>query len=61
MENLEGGVSNQSIANGITAGCIAVGLAAVASGFFTFGASTVWGLTMAGAFCTGFEIGALTN
>jgi hypothetical protein len=61
MEGLDGGVSHTNIGHGITAACVAVGLVAVASGFFTFGASTIWGLTMAGAFCTGFEIGSLTS
>lgn len=54
MENLEGGV------NAVDVACIGVGLASVAAGIFTFGAGTVFGLGVAGAFCTGWGIGQAT-
>jgi hypothetical protein len=58
MENLEGGRRNPVITS-IGVGCAAIGLASVAAGIFTFGAGTVFGLALGGAFCTGAGIGSL--
>lgn len=57
LANINGG--SQSVINGIGWGCVAVGIASAAAGVFTFGAGTVFGLALGGAFCTGASIGAL--
>lgn len=57
MENVMAG--SQSVINAIGVGCAAIGIASVAAGFVTFGAGTLFGLSLGGAFCTGAGIGSL--
>jgi bacteriocin-like protein len=57
LSNIIGG--SRTVINGIGWGCVAVGLAGVAAGIFTFGAGTVFAITLGGAFCTGASIGSL--
>ncbi|WGK94553.1 MULTISPECIES: hypothetical protein [Flavobacterium] len=62
MEEIVGGYRNsggKTVIYGIGAGCFVAGMAGIAASVFTFGAGTVFGITLAGAFCTGAGAGAL--
>lgn len=53
------GGGGKSVIYGIGAGCFVAGMAGIAASVFTFGAGTVFGIGLAGAFCTGAGAGAL--
>ncbi len=61
MEKLQGGNdANDNLSLGVGIACGAIGVVALAGTIFTFGGSLAFGITLAGAMCTGAGV-ALTT